>query len=550
LVLLPHRIAEHAAARPEAVAFRFVDRPGRGGRNLTWRELWNGAAATARLLRTQGLFQARVGVACNDATDFVSGLTACLLSGNTVVPFPVALSRRAAPRARAIADAARPDAVLLSDANDIPEWLAEAEQRSPTLVLGVADAAPGSDWAVPSLSPSNLAVVQFSSGSTGTPRGVGLSHGNVAANCAAIIEAYGVTSETHAFCWLPLHHDMGLVGHVLASMWVGCQSALMNPLRFLQRPLDWLKLVSEERAEITSAPNFAFEICTKAAAGENLEGIDLSCVTAAICGGEPVLHGTVERFLATFASVGMKPAAFAPSYGLAEATLLVATGRNAGGPRFSEVATSPGKNGAGNAAVVADLGPPVRGVDVRIVDANGDSVGDGVVGEIEISGPSVGRLIGDDGTLSEPGPLRTGDLGFLRKGHVHVVGRRKDIIIVRGQNVHPSDVEAAAFEAHPAIVPGGLAAVGLAVGGTEELVLLIEVNGRALTDQSDTRTLQRQVGERVARRVGLVPAEVITLKSGTLPRTSSGKVRRFEAAAMLAAGRFGETLDSRVLAAP
>ncbi|MEX0853309.1 MAG: AMP-binding protein, partial [Bauldia sp.] len=396
------------------------------------------------------------------------------------------------------------------------------------------------EWQPKAVAVSELALVQFSSGSTGTPKGVGLSHGNIAANCAAIVQTYGLDQDSKGVCWLPLHHDMGLVGHVLTTMMVGGRSTLMDPLRFLQRPLNWLRLVGQEQAMITSAPNFAYEICAKAAAGQELGDIDLSCLKVAICGGEPVLRTTAHRFITEFSRAGFAPSAFSPSYGLAEAPLLVACGRSPSGPRFvAAEGGSPDFNGGDRdetTATVADLGPPVSGVSLRIVDEGDRSVDEEIVGEIEVSGASVGRLIDEDGRLAAARPLRTGDLGFLRGGHLHVVGRQKDLIIVRGQNIHPADVEAAALEADPAIVPGGIAAIGIEVEGTQELVVLVEADGAARREPEQAKAIRRRVSEWVARRVGHVPAEVVVLRLGALPRTSSGKVRRFEAAELLRSG--------------
>ncbi len=551
--LLPDRLARHAGTRPQATAFRFADRPGKATQ-LTWGELWAAATATAEAIQGRGHRRQRIGVACENASDFVTAIAAGILSGNAVVPFPVALSRRAAPRARSIAGAARPVAVLLSPGSDVPDWLADLAQQQGTDIVFVArpDAELTSPWSPPAIDPEDVCLVQFSSGSTDTPKGVGLSHRNVATNCMAIVETCGLTLESRQFCWLPLHHDMGLVGHVIAPFWGGFSSTLMNPLRFLARPLDWLRLMTQERTTLTSAPNFAFEICAKAADAQDLGDIDLSHLQVAINGGEPVTRGTVDRFIETFAPAGFAPSAMAPSYGLAEATLLVSCGRTAGGPRFLTVLPEGAgtHSGAGDerSSSVADLGPTVRGVGVRIVDAFGADAADGALGEIEISGPGVGRLIDSDGRLMPQAPLHTGDLGFVKDGRLQVVGRSKDLIIIRGQNVHPSDVEAAALEAHRAIVPGGLAAIGIERDGTQALIVLAEVQRRRLSGPEETAGLRRGISERVARGVGHVPAEVVILQPGELPRTSSGKVRRFEAAALWRAGSLADTKVTHPLA--
>jgi acyl-CoA synthetase (AMP-forming)/AMP-acid ligase II len=470
-------------------------------------------------------------------------MAACLMSPGVAVPIPVALSRRSAPRARAILSAAGARTILVSPGSEVPGWIHGEVGDQPTFVDVAQKPEPTLLPRLPNLpATTDLALIQFSSGSTGTPRGVALTHGNLATACNAIARSYGLDGDSRGVSWLPLHHDMGLVGHVLTPFAIGGRSTLMNPLRFMQRPIDWLRLVSDERATITSAPNFAYEMCARAASTADLGGIDLSSLSSAICGGEPVLESTAERFIAAFRPTGFSPAAFSPSYGLAEATLLVACGHTPTGPRFVSAEARAGDESpiAGREnKTVADLGRTVDGVTLRIVDANGRELPDGSVGEIEVSGPGVGRLVGSDGSLSEAGPILTGDLGFLRGGHVHIVGRRKEMIIIRGQNVYPNDVESAALEAHPSIVPGGIAALGVEVAGTEELIVLVEVAGPLQTRREAAEQVRRSVREVVAQNVGHIPADVVVLRPGALPRTSSGKVRRFEAAALLGSGELG-----------
>jgi acyl-CoA synthetase (AMP-forming)/AMP-acid ligase II len=527
---LPQRLARTARLHPSEAAYRFVKR-GRAVTQITWAGLWADARETAERLRSLAVAGAPVAIACEDPADFVVALAACLISGSAAVPLPVSLSRRSAPRAAAILNAAAPAAVLTGAATG--DWLAQL--LSTRTVAHVARGVPAGPVTGPAhVEADTLALIQFTSGSTGDPRGIALTHGNVAANCAGIAEAYGLGPATRGLSWLPLHHDMGLIGHVVTPMWLGCRSTIVDPLTFLQRPLSWLRLASEERATITSAPNFAYETVARAAEAEDLAGIDLSSLTAAVCGGEPVLAETVERFLATLAPAGFRPAAFAPSYGLAEATLLVSSGRRPDGPRF--VGPSSSAHHAGGAGRIVDLGPPIDGVTVRIVDDEGNAVADGAIGEIEIAGDSVGRPVGEPGAAGA-GPLKTGDLGCLKGGHLLVVGRKKDLIILRGQNIYPSDVEAAATEAHRAVAPGGVAAVGILADGTEQLIVMVEIDRAAQLPGSQWAALTRTVSENVGRRVGHVPAEVVILKFGTLPRTSSGKVRRRAAAELYAGGK-------------
>ncbi len=351
----------------------------------------------------------------------------------------------------------------------------------------------------------------------------------MAANCFAIATAYRLDPDSRALAWLPLHHDMGLVGHILLPMWLGMKSSLMDPLRFLQRPLNWLRLVGEEDATITSAPNFAYEMCAREAAKRMPEDLNLSGLMTAICGGEPVLPTTARRFVREFEAFGFSRAAFAPSYGLAEATLLVSTGQTADGPQF---ASSPSFVGG----ELTDLGPAVAGLDVRVLGADGLPVEEGEVGRIEVAGKSVGKTLGDDASSTTGQSVLTGDLGFLKKGHLFVTGREKELIIVRGQNVYAADVESAAMSSSAEIVPGGLAAIGLDVDGTQQLVVLFEIERHLRLSAIESSRLENKVIEAVAKQVGTVPAQAIALRFGTLPRTSSGKIQRRALAAHLALG--------------
>ena len=539
--LLPRRLTRHAANRPDDLAYRFIGRTGRQPVEIAWGDLWSDAHATAAALGGPGQ---HVGIACEDGRDFIVGLAACWIAGSVAVPFPTALSRRSAPRTEAVLGAAAPGIVLTPPASSLDAWLAEVLATASTapVVRHAPAVAPDPDGAAADA--ESLALIQFTSGSTGRPRGIGLTHGNIASNCAAIAAAYDLSAATRGLSWLPLHHDMGLVGHILTPMWLGCRSTVIDPLRFLQRPLSWLRLVGPEGSTITSAPNFAFQMCAKAAETEPLDGINLSSLATVVCGGEPVLATTVTRFLAAVADAGLSPAAFAPSYGLAEATLLVAGTRGPSGPSFVPVPLATGADAVGGspAPTVADLGPPVAGVSVRIVGEDGRTLPEGVVGEIEIAGPSVGRPVAADGSLAAAAPLATGDLGFLSAGRLRVAGRRKELIILRGQNVYPSDVEAAAGEADPAIAAGGVAAVGLDADGTQKLVVMVEIDRKRVLGPEELASLRKAVSEEVSRRVGHVPAEVLVLKFGTLPRTTSGKIRRGDAVARYVTGAMAGAL--------
>jgi nonribosomal peptide synthetase protein BlmVI len=529
-------LRRHAEARPQAPAFRFLDRHGRATTELTWRDLTDEAGRIAAQLQARDLTGRRVAIICPNPADFVLALSACLLAGVVAVPVPAVATRRSADRIRSIVASAEPAAILATGKTLAEAWIADllADPRIVGADLDALSAVP--PRALDEVTPDEgeAALIQFTSGSTQTPRGIVLTHRNIVANCRAIADAYGLDAQSRGLSWLPLHHDMGLVGHVLTPMWVGGISAIMNPLHFLQSPLRWLERVGEQRATITSAPNFAFDLCTTALGQEKDPTLDLSSLQSAICGGEPVWPTTVERFITAFAPYGFNPAAFAPSYGLAEATLLVASGKRADGPRIYSgmVLDVAEADPQGLEMRLTSMGKPVAGMAIRIVGDDGRECAEGTIGEVEISGDSVGAIVGETAPAS-----RTGDLGFLKEGELYVAGRRKELIILRGQNVYPSDIEAAALSADPAVRPGGVAAIGVEVEGTEALVVIIEVDSKRLSG-ADIVALCRRVNDAVAAASGFTPKRTIAVAPGALPRTTSGKIQRGIAADMVMRNAF------------
>ena len=392
-------VRRHVDERPRSVAFRFLGRHPADRRELTWADVDDHAGRVARMLLAKSLRGKPVAIICPDPCDFVIALCGCFYADAIAVPVPAVATRRAAERIRSIIETASPSAVVAPASVLDQPWIAAvlASGGIEGLAVDRTDLGAGPDGPRQA-DPQAPALMQFTSGSTGAPRGVILSHANLATNCAAIVEAYGLGPETRGFSWLPLHHDMGLVGHILTPLWVGCRSTIMDPLLFLQSPLRWLQRVGAEQATITSAPNFAYELCVREAEKSGLADVDLSSLTTAVCGGEPVWPETMDRFCSTFAPAGFDRSAFAPSYGLAEATLLVSSGKRSGGPRVFagpvEDPDAPGGDGKAEIRTVS-LGRPVRGVRIRVVDANGQARPEGAVGDIEISGESVGRLVGE-----------------------------------------------------------------------------------------------------------------------------------------------------------
>ncbi len=380
--------------------------------------------------------------------------------------------------------------------------------------------------------PDDLALLQCTSGSTGSPKGVMLTHANLLANVRGIGLALEATSEDVPVCWLPLYHDMGLIGCLLFGLYWGTKTVFLSPFRFLRRPGAWLEAISQHRGSISPAPNFAYRYATTRVKDSELAGLDLSSWRAAVCGSEPVDRRTVEAFEARFASCRLRRPCIVPCYGLAESALSVTVhppgrplvvDRLARGPLADRGEVVDAQDG--DAIDVVDCGPPMPGARVRIVDDAGRELFEGRLGLVQVSGPSVmkgyWRLPAETAAVLRDGWLSTGDLGYLRGGRLRIAGRRKDIVILRGRKFPPTDFEWAAAEV-PGVRSGNVVAFGVfdEAQGTEALHIVAEGDG------GDAALLARAIRERVAERTGILPEVVEIVPRNTVPKTTSGKVQR------------------------
>ncbi|HEY0556339.1 MAG TPA: condensation domain-containing protein, partial [Thermoanaerobaculia bacterium] len=377
---------------------------------------------------------------------------------------------------------------------------------------------------LPEPDPESLAFVQYTSGSTAEPKGVEVTHANLLHNERMIGAAFEQDERSVVVGWLPLHHDMGLIGNVLQPLHAGGRCVLMSPVAFLQRPLRWLEAISRFRGTTSGGPDFAYELCVRKASPEAIAVLDLSSWRVAFNGAEPVRAETLERFAAAFAPCGFRPEAFYPCYGLAEATLFVTGGLPGRAPRVDAASgrVSCGRPWMGTRMVVAD---PESGVERPA----------GSEGEIWIAGPSVARGYWENPEATAldfnaflatgEGPfLRTGDLGVLAAdGELFVSGRLKDLIILRGRNLYPQDVELTGENAHPDLQPGGGAAFSVEVGGGERLVIVHEV---ARHRKAGIEEIAEAVRRAVAAEHEAQVHEVVLIRQAGLPKTSSGKVQR------------------------
>jgi fatty-acyl-CoA synthase len=518
-----------AAERWPRNGFRFDDGAG-AVTGLTFPELRDATATAAAGLTALGLERGdRVGLVLVEPDEFVVVFLAALRLG--IVPVPMypprslgsfdahlrhtaSIGTAAAARALVVSPRLRPLMTgLLAEVSGLRHVVG-----SDTVRAGGPAHAPPPQW--PELHDDDVAFLQFTSGSTGLPKGIAVTHGNLAANSAAIVAGIGGSAETTVgVSWLPLYHDMGLIGFVLTPLLQGLSVVLLPTMSFLRRPRVWLDAVSRYRATITFAPAFAYALATRRAGEEDLAAWDLSSLTVAGCGAEPIPPEVLQSFTQLFADrCGLKETAVLPAYGLAEATLAVTMK-----PLDGKLRTAPWQGGE-----VTSCGVPLPGVGVVVRDPAGRPVPEGDEGEICVTGPSV--TPGAVGSASVPdGELATGDLGFLQDGELYVTGRLKDLLVLAGRNVHPQQLEWAAGEV-PGVRRGGVVAFSVPSTAGERAVVVVE------TVEPAPDGVPAAIKERVRDDLGVVVSEVTCVPRGTIPKTSSGKLRRAETRARWLAG--------------
>jgi acyl transferase domain-containing protein/acyl-CoA synthetase (AMP-forming)/AMP-acid ligase II/NADPH:quinone reductase-like Zn-dependent oxidoreductase/acyl carrier protein len=536
--------------RPQERTYRFlVDGEG-DPLTLTNAELDLRARAVAATLRQRFPAGERALIVCPPGLEYVNAFIACLYAGIIAVPvYPPnpALLKRTLPRLLGVIDDARP-AVVLAPSGLVAlagEVGAQAPQLQRLAWIGVddVDAAAADDWRMPVIGGGDTAFLQYTSGSTGQPKGAVVTHANLLDNLAAIHRKFiGADTDTRSVTWLPPYHDMGLIGGLLQPAYGAIQVTFMSPLAFLKKPSRWLRAISEVRATHSGAPNFAYELCVARVTDEECEGLDLNCWKLAFTGAEPVRVDTLDRFTRRFESFGFRRRAFYPCYGLAEATLLVSGGEREAEPsvrllRADALADNRAEPAEPDqrARAVAGCGKPVG----RVVIADPDrltALPDGQIGEIWVSGPSVAagywqrpreteEVFGFHLADTGEGPfLRTGDLGFLDSGELFVTGRRKDLLIISGRNHYPYDIERSVERCHPSLRHGGVVACALTDGDEEQLLVVAETGGDPA--KLDTDAIITAIGSAVADDHELRVDVIALVGRGSVPKTSSGKLQR------------------------
>ncbi|HEV8629963.1 MAG TPA: AMP-binding protein, partial [Thermoanaerobaculia bacterium] len=570
----------HAERHPERRHLLFLDGE-RGAEELTYAALHARAGAVATALLRRGLEPgAAVALMLPSGLDYFACFLGVQRAGGVPVPlYPPArrsqiedhLRRQAgilrnarvrlllaAPEVRALAR------LLVPLAPDLRAVVTPAE-----LAAGPTRDADDGVAALPPIGGQQIAFLQYTSGSTGNPKGVVLTHANLLANLRAVGKAVHLCGDDVVVSWLPLYHDMGLIGAWMGSLYFGMPLVLMSPLSFLARPVRWLQALSSHQGTIAAAPNFAYALCVKKVAEDELAGLDLGCWRVAMNGAEPVSPAVLDAFAARFAPCGFRRQALMPVYGLAESSLALAFPPVGRGPRVDAVARQPlqrdgralpvDDDEAGPQDEAADVlrlvsaGHAIPDHEVRIVDDAGRELPERHQGRLQFRGPSATSgyfrnaeataqlLVAGGEEPSGGGWLDSGDLAYVADGEVFITGRRKDVVIRAGRNIHPQELEEAV-----GALPGvrkGCVAVFAAGGeeGTERLVVMAEV--RPGGEEGDAMALRRRIGELTSDLAGAAPDDVLLVPPGSVPKTSSGKLRRaaarqlYEQGALAGSGR-------------
>lgn len=557
--------------------------------HLTYAELDTKAKLIAAWLQSMDLVGERALLLYPPGLDFIAAFMGCLYAGVIAVPAYPPRANQSLERLEVIILDAQAKVALTTEAllPNIERGFANTLELAFMRCLATNNI-PDSfslNWQKPSIDRKSLAFLQYTSGSTGNPKGVMVSHGNLLANLLTIYQCFGHTPQSQGVIWLPLYHDMGLIGGVLQPLYGGFPVTLMSPMHFLQKPIRWLQAVSRYRATTSGGPNFAYDVVCRKVTAEQLAALDLSNWEIAFSGAEPIRAETIELFVKTFAPCGFKREALYPCYGMAENTLIVTGGYKEKPPVFVNIQEAELEE---NQVVEADLqqqgvrtfvgcGHPWLEQKLAIVDPDSlTECADERVGEIWVSGASVAGGYWNQPDLTEKtfsaylvdtgaGPfLRTGDLGFIKDEQLFVTGRLKDVIIIRGRNHYPQDIEATIERSHSALAPNRSAAFAVEVGGEEKLVIVAEVERRfrerrrqsfeessddserrqplsggrretphidpgfevVLPEPPDLDSTINSIKEAVARHHGLQVYAILLLRIGSIPKTSSGKIRR------------------------
>ncbi|NQX44118.1 fatty acyl-AMP ligase [Paenibacillus tritici] len=535
-------LEERNRLTPERIAFTY--REGDQETVLTYRELAIQSKKQAASLAAFTRPGDKVALLHNSGIQFIISFFACLYSRTVVVPLEIPKPSENLSRLQYAVRMSGAEAVLTTRAllNHISALLDDEEELL-ALQWIAADELPDIPFLGEEADRHEAAFIQFTSGTTSTSKGVILTHDNLLHNVGNVTRKFGLTEQDTAVIWLPLYHNLGLIGGVLAPLFAGFPVHLVSPQEILRRPALWLELITQKQATISGGPNFAFDLCLAHVDPEAGYPLNLSSWEIAFCGAEPVRSRTIEGFSRKFAPYGFKRSAMYPCYGLAESTLIVSGGKRDAEPLLlhcdpagleqnlvTEVPPS------ADSRTLVSCGAPVEDQDLVIVEpGTRTELPENAIGEIWLRSRSIAMGYLNDRLRTaetfehvlengDGGYLRTGDTGFLRNGELYIVGRIKNLLIVRGKNFYSNDLEAFVQSFHPGFQAGAVFAVDME--DEEQVVVLQEVEGELA--EAGQEMLVKQIRHELARAYGFTPFEVVLLASGSLPKTVSGKVKHYE----------------------
>ena len=551
-----------AKHQPKQVAYIGLENGEREYGRLTYHQLDLRARAIAAYLQSLGASGARVLLTfpLSDGLAFTSAFFGCLYAGAVAVTAWPPLNESLLLELQYKAVDAQIQFALTT--HSLIERLSEPFAITPPLdqihwiEIDQLSEKNADSWQMPTLEDKTLAYLQYTSGSTGLPKGAMISHGNVLNNLAMIQAACRYTDRDIGICWLPLYHDLGLVCAVTQPVYVGRPVVMMSPVDFILKPLRWLQAISHYRGTISGGPNFAFELCLRKITPEQRKGLDLSSWAIAANGAEPVLSDTLDRFATAFVSSGFRKAAFCPAYGMAETTVMITTTPRNRSPVVKSIqraALEKNKIVAASTENISEtrnvVGCGQIGTNHQIAIVNPDSLkrcAEDEVGEVWVSGPSVaqGYFNREEQTeqtfraqtASGEGPfLRTGDMGFLQGDELFITGRLKDVIILWGNNHYPHFIETTVEKSHPTLRPAGVAVFGVAVDEEERLVVVQEIESRYLRSL-DAESVIEAIRQNLAMHHMLEAHAIALVRPGSTPKTPTGKTQRSTCKAKYLAG--------------
>lgn len=538
---------QRAAATPDQIAYIYLTDGEQNEQSITYGELARRAKVLAYQLQRSDGTEQPVALLLPQGLSFIVGFFGCLYAGCIAVPTSIPGKNRGADKFNAIVQDAGIQVALTTGnvLNQLQKWHGgQPFVRSLNWLLldnldptdGVVHPPPRS--LTDGEASQSIAFLQYTSGSTGNPKGVMVTHRNMLANSEIIRQCFQNTAQSVSVCWLPSFHDMGLLDGIIQPVYVGFRSVLLAPVHFLQRPVRWLQALSTYRATYSGGPNFAFDQCINRVTPEEISKLDLQSLRCLYNGAEPIRAQTLRTFATALAGTGFAATKLLTCYGLAEATLAVTASVLGESPTIQQssvgIKTELRQPNDTDRRERVSCGRTL--VDAQLTIRHPDTHAlcpDGVVGEIWVSGASISPGYWQKPALTaetfpvvgETRFLRTGDLGYVSSEELYVTGRLKDLIIIHGTNHYPQDIEQTVEQSHPDLQPNGGAAFSVPVDDRERLVLVQEL-ARSALQQTDYDLIFDRVLAQVAARHDLAPYEIVLIRPGTLPKTTSGKVQR------------------------